>query len=255
MIRAESLHCPNCTAPLHVQNKQTLVACLYCNSTIRITYKDTAQPAAATRPDVSPEVVNEVKRLLVLGQRLKAVEYYAQQAQISEGDAAAAVATIYQSIAFAPPLSPVGLFLLITAFFISLVGLLGGVSLLFSWRSRPGIEPLVVLFLIVFGLINMFIFGRGLPGYILVWRGRPARATIVKSWPIRSFARDGRNPPLAHLHRFLLEIHLPNQPVYQAEANGIVTNTSLPRFQVGSRLSVKVSPSNPSHIVIIGPKE
>jgi len=250
MIRAESLHCPNCTAPLHLQNKQTLVACLYCNSTVRITYKDTAQPAAATRPDVSPEVVDEVKRLLVLGQRLKAVEYYTQQAQISEGDAAAVITTIQQSLGYAPPLNNIGLLMLIGYECIALLAIGAGGALLLSGQLWLGAG--LILLALFFAIVIALGLGRGLPGYLLLQRGQPALAVITKIWPIRSFAVRGQN---AHLQRFLLEIHLPNQPVYQAEANGIVTDNSLPRFQIGSHLSIKVSPTNPSHIVIIGSKE
>jgi hypothetical protein len=253
MIRAESLHCPNCTAPLHLQNKQALVACLYCNSTIRITYQDMAQPAAATRPDVSPEVVDEVKRLLVLGQRLKAVDYYAQQAQVSEGDAAAVITTIQQSLGYAPPLNNMGLLMLIGYECIALLAIGAGGVLLLSGQLWLGAG--LILLALFFAIVIALGLGRGLPGYLLLQRGEPALAVITKIWPIRSFPVRGRNPSLAHLQRFLLEIHLPHQPVYQAEANGIVTETSLPRFQVGSRLSIKVSPTNPNHIVIIGPKE
>ena len=249
MIKLTSLTCPNCTAPLHLQDKQTLVACLYCNSTIRVSQWEQARPAAATLPNISPDVVDEVKRLLILGLRTKAVTYYANAVEISEADAAAAVATIHKSIAYAPPLSRFGLYMLIVAIFISLASLLAGARMLLSWR-QPGTEPLIALFLIVFGLFNVFIFGRGLPGYLLEWRGQPAQATIVKSWPIRTFIVRGRN---AYLRRFLLEIHLPHQPPYQTEANGVVAETSLRKFQIGSPVNVKVDPANRQRVVIIGP--
>lgn len=248
MIHAESLHCPNCTAPLHLQNKQTLVACLYCNSTIRITYKDTAQPAAATRPDIAPEVVDEVKRLLVLGQRLKAVDYYAQQAQVGEGDAAAAIATVQQSLGYAPPLNNMGLLMLIGYEFIALLGIGGGSALLLS--GQPLLGAGLILLSLFFGLVMALGLGRGLPGYLLLRRGQPAQAAIEKIWPIRSFAVRGQN---AQLQRLLLEIHLPQQPPYQAEANGIVSEQSLAKFQPGSRLAVKVDPANRQNVVIIGP--
>ena len=249
MIKLQTLSCPNCTAPLHPQEKQTLVACLYCNSTIRLSYAGQSQPAAATMPNISPDVVDEVKRLLILGLRTKAVTYYANAVEVSEADAAAAVATIHKSIAYAPPLSRFGLFVLIVAIFMSLAGLWAGARMLLSWR-QPGTEPLIALVLIVFGLFNVFIFGRGLPGYLLEWRGQPAQATIAKSWPIRTFMVRGRN---AYLRRFLLEIHLPQQPPYQTEANGVVSEESLPKFQIGSQVNVKVDPANRQRVVIIGP--
>ncbi len=250
MIRAETLQCPNCTAPLHLQNKQTLVACLYCNSTVHITYKDMAQPAAATRPDVSPEVVDEVKRLLVLGLRTKAIEYYARKAQVSEGDAAAAVATLHASLGYAPPLSNLGLLMLMGLLLLSLAGVLAGMILLLTGQTLLGGG--VTLAAILFAGLNTLAFGRGLPGYLLLQRGQPAQAVIKKIWPIRTFAVRGQQ---AQLQRFLLEIHLPQQPVYQAEANGIVSAQSQPKFLPESRLSVKVDPTNRQNIVIIGPLE
>lgn len=251
MIKLITLSCPNCTAPLHPQTNQTIVACLYCNSTIRLSYEEQARPAAATLTNNPPEVVDEVKRLLILGLRVKAVEYYAHKAGISEYDAAAAVATIYKSIAYAPPLSRFGLWVLITAMFVSLAGLLAGVRLLFSGRGPyGGIE--VALLLIVFGLVHVFIFGRGLPGYLLEWRGQPAQARIVKSWPIRTYVVRGRN---AYQRRFLLEIRLPQHPPYQTEANGVISEPSLRKFQIGSLVNVKVDPANRQRVVIMGPVE
>lgn len=105
---------------------------------------------------------------------------------------------------------------------------------------------------LLFGIVMALGLGRGLPGYLLLRRGQPALAVIEKIWPIRTFTTRGQN---AQLQRLLLEIHLPNLPPYRTEANGIVSERSLSRFQVGSRLSVKVDPSNPHNIVIIGPAE
>lgn len=253
MNTAQSLHCPNCTAPLHIQDKQALVACLYCNSTLYLTYGKTVQPAAAARPDVPPEVVDEVKRLLVLGQRIKATGYYAKAAQVSEGDAAATIATIQQSLGYAPPLNNVGLLMFLGYEILALVGLGLGLALLLSGRTWLGVGLMVLA--VLFAIVIMLGLGRGLPGYLLERRGQPAFAVIQKTWPIKQFAVRGRNPNFATLQRFLLEIHLPNQPIYQAEANGIVSETSQPRFQPGSHLSVKVDLSSPHKIVIIGPAE
>lgn len=250
MNAAQSLHCPNCTAPLHIQDKQTLVACLYCNSTLYLTYDKTAQPAAATRPDVPPEVVDEVKRLLVLGQRIKATDYYAKAAQVSEGDAAAAIATIQKSLGYAPPLTNLGLLLFVGIELLSILGIAAAFLLLFSGYGLPGF--LLLLLSLVATLTFLFAYARGIPGYLLLRRGQSALAVIAKIWPIRTFAVSGQN---AYLQRFLLEIHLPNLPPYQTEANGIVSERSLSRFQIGSRLSVKVDTANPRNIVIIGPAE
>lgn len=253
MIKLITLSCPNCTAPLHPQTHQTVVACLYCNSTIRLSYEEQARPAAATLTNVPPEVVDEVKRLLILGQREQAVRYYAHKAGISEYDAAAAVATIYKSVADAPPLSRVGLGILLVAMFVSLAGFLAGIRLLFSGPGPYGDSDIGVAFLlIVFGLVHVFIFARGLPGHLLEWRGQPAQACIVKSWPIRTYVVRGRN---AYQRRFLLEIRLPQHPPYQTEANGIVSEPSLRKFQIGSLVNVKVDPANRQRVVIMGPVE
>ena len=250
---AQSLHCPNCTAPLTIQGQPVLVACLYCNATLYLTYRQSAQPAAAARPDVPPEVVDEVKRLLVLGQRIKATDYYAKAAQVSEGDAAAVIATIQQSLGYAPPLTPNGLLMFLGYELIALLGLSAGLILLLN--GRIGLGGGVMGLAVLFGVVVRMGLGRGLPGYLLERRGQPALAVIQKTWRINQFAIRGPNPNFATLQRFLLEIHLPNQPIYQAEANGIVSDTSQPRFQPGSRLAVKVDPSNPRNIVIIGPVE
>lgn len=248
MIKLQTLSCPNCTAPLHPQEKQTLVACLYCNSTVRLSYTGQSQPAAATLPHISPDVVDEVKRLLILGLRVQAMAYYAQEARISEGDAAAAIATIHQSIAYAPPLSNAGFLIFVGLELISLIGL--GAALIFFWRDAFYVGISLSVVAMVISLLNFLAFSRGLPGWWLTLRGQSAQAVIEKVWPIRSFAVRGQN---AYLQRFLLEIHSPQQTSYQAEANGFVSDQSQPQFRPGSRLNIKISPDNPRHIVIIGP--
>src|SRR5689334_13584605 len=110
MATAESLDCPNCGAPLPRQSTQTLAACLYCNSTIRIT--PGAAPVATRAVEVPPEVIDEVKRMLLVSQHAQAVTYYAKEAQVEAAAAEQAVQGIERNMAYYPPLSMFGVALI-----------------------------------------------------------------------------------------------------------------------------------------------
>lgn len=242
-----SLHCPNCGGPLPVKPEQTLAACVYCNSTIRIVPAAAAERVVTQVVEVAPEVIDEVKRLLVLGQRMPAAEYYARAAGISQAEAETAVQAIEKRMAHFPPLSGAGIVMLVTFDLIGLAGVLAGAALVNRGQWPVG----VVLFLAgaFFMLGNSLVFLRGLRGYLLVKRGRPASAEILKVWLIRT-TKAGQQP--VDLSRLMLRVCPPGEPAYNAEANVFISGKSRPKFQVGSMIRVKYDPLDRARVVVTG---
>lgn len=246
MVNVESLHCPNCGAPLPLQPMQTLAACMYCNSTIRIT--PGAAPVATRAAEVPPEAIDEVKRLLLLRQHAPAVSYYAQAAQVDAAAAELAVKGIERTMAYFPPLSSAGIVLLAAFDLIGLAGLLGGVLLV--QRGSVFVGALVLAVSALFTAANLWVLGRGLPGFMLSLNGRPAAAQVLKTWLIRTDTVRGQ--PVA-LTRLLLEVRPDGAAPYQAEANIYVREVSQAKFAPGAQVQVKYDPHAPARVVVEGP--
>ncbi len=246
MAIVESLHCPNCGAPLPRQSMQTLAACMYCNSTIRIT--PGAAPVATRAVEVPPEVVDEVKRLLLMSQHPAAVEYYAQQAQVSADAAELAVKGVERTMAYYPPLSVGGVAVLGGLALIGVAGLVGG-ALLLQQGNWP-VGAVVVAVSALFTFANLWLLVRGLPGYMLGLRGRSTPAGVLKTWLIRTNVAQGQP---VELTRLLLEVRPEGGRPYQAEANIYVRVARKLKFAPGQVIEVKVDKQSPQRVVVVGP--
>lgn len=244
----ESLHCANCGAPLSLKAGQTLAACVYCNSTLRVAAGGTSPTAVTRMAEVPPEVVDEVKRLLVLGNQPKAVEYYARETGLGSAEAGTAVAALARTVGYAPPLNWFGVFLLLMYTGLGLGTVAYGASQVAAGRGLWGAFVMLVGALWV--LINWLALGRGLQAFWLTQRGMPAEAVIVRRWSIRTLTSAGEREPV-ELVRFLLDVRPAGRPPFQTEANGMVRQRSQARLQPGSRMQVRYDPRNPSKVVLI----
>jgi hypothetical protein len=248
----ESLHCTNCGAPLRLTVGQTLVACAFCNSTLRVAAGGIGQPAVSRMEAVPPEVVDEVKRLLVLGNLPKAVAYYAQATGLTEAEATTAVRSLQGTLGYAPPLNWFGMVLLVVH------SLIGAAGLVLGWQQIAAGRGLLGIVLLVVGVgwagLNWLVLGRGLRSFWLTYRGTPAEATILQRWTIRTVKAQGEPQPVA-LVRFLLQVRPPGRPPFEAEANGLVRERSQPRLQPGCAVRVRLDPAAGGKLVLLGPLE
>jgi hypothetical protein len=249
-----SLDCPQCGAPLPLQAAQTLAACVYSNATVHIgpaaaPGRMQAPPVAVRAVEVRPEVIDEVKRMLLLGQHVLAAEYYSRQARVSTAVAEIAVRGIEQNMAYLPPLTAVGVAVLVGLEGVSSAALVGGVALMNNAQYLLGIGLVLVGLLLTLG--STLVLMKGLPGFILAQRGKPATAQILKRWVIRT--NQVKGVPV-ELTRLLLEVRPAERGAapYQAEANCFVTEPSKPKFTVGSLIQVKYSPSDRGRLVVTG---
>lgn len=248
-MRVQSLACPNCGAPLPIQPAQTLAACVYCNSTVRILPAEAAAaPVAVRAVEVGPEVIDEVKRLLLLSQHQPAVEYYARAAGVDPAAAETAVKAIEKNMAYYPPLTLRGVALLFALDAVFLAGLLAGGWLLLQQQWIWGMVLILVCAFLALG--NVLVLARGLRGFMISRRGEPAAAEIRQLWIISR--HEARVP--YELTRLLLEVQPAGRAPYLAEANGFILETSKPKFQVGRRVQVRFDPKDPRRVVLMGPE-
>jgi hypothetical protein len=248
----ESLHCANCGAPLSLNTGQTLAACAYCNSTLRIGAAGSAEPPVRRMAEVPPEVVDEVKRLLVLGNPYAAAEYYAKQTGVSAAEASAAVQALRQTVGYAPPLNWMGIVMLVGFTALGLgVAAFGMVQIA---GSRGLLGGVLIVAGVAWTLLNWFALGRGLRAFWLTHRGTPAQAVILKRWTIRTMKAAGEPQPV-ELVRFLLEVQPAGAASYETEANGMVRHRSYERTQPGCRMNLRYDPASPAKVVLIGPAD
>jgi hypothetical protein len=204
----------------------------------------------ATRAaEVRPEVIDEVKNRLLLGKHQEAVEYYSGEARVSTAAAETAVRGIEQNMAYLPPLTGAGVAVLAGLEVLSTGGMVGGALLMMNDQLVAGLALVLVGVLLTLG--GTLVLMRGLPGFILAQRGKPATAEILKRWVIRTDPVKGKP---VELTRLLLEVRPaePGQAPFQAEANCFVTEPSKPKFSVGSFIQVKYSPEDKRKLVVTG---
>ena len=246
----DSLHCTNCGAPLKVSANQTVAACLYCNSTLRVAPGAVNQPAVTRLEAVPPAVVDEVKRLLVLGNQPKAVEYYAKETGMTEAEAATAVAALASTVGYAPPLNWLGVAMLVGYTVVGVGAIVWAAAQIVAGRALLGVVTLAVG--VVWVLLNWMVLGRGIKGFWLTYRGVPAEAVIRQRWTIRTMKAAGEAQPV-ELVRFLLAVQPQGRAAFETEANGMVRHRSYERTQPGCRMRLKYDPSDPTRVVLLGP--
>jgi hypothetical protein len=250
IVFIESAHCVNCGAPLTIKPGQTVAVCGYCNSSLRVSAVAGTQPAASRMVEVPVQVVDEVKRLLVIGFKTQAVNYYQKQSGVSLAEAATAVTGMQRQMGYKPPLSRRGLILVTCLFLVSIVDFMIAISLLAS--GKPVWAVLLAIAALVFAGMNGFTFSSHLKATWLLWRGRFADGVILKCWQVLTY-KTPPDKPSRRLVRLLLEVSLPGTPVYQAEASCFVREEVQSKFEVGSRILLKVDRHHPKNVVVSTP--
>jgi len=237
----ETLNCPNCAAPLHPQPGQPLTICLYCNSTIRLNLS-AAQSTAAVETSIQPEVMEQVRQLMMSGRRAEAAQMYQQKTGTSAQDAQAAVNDLGKQITFSTiqrqQLTPYGIvFVLVSA-------LLLGVSAI-GWVTGR-LHPLIAVALTGFALLQFAVFGRSLLTTLKFLGARTAPATTLKLAPIGvTKLRD----TTVHSFKVLLEVRPETGQPFRAEILLPVRSENLSRAQPGAVIRVKYLPNDPGSVI------
>ena len=240
--QVESLDCPNCGAPLDVKPGQEITMCQYCDSSIRIHFDKDKLEKAVPRTEVSTEIMNKIKELILSGKKDEAIELYSHEAKINKEDAANAVKVIYDRIEtrilLDRPLSIVGAMftlLLLFIFFIS------GYTV-FIADTDSTIIDIISWILLIFTGISLLSVSRTIITTIKYLPGKWTNARILK------FARIGEKKNIT-IFRLLLEVMPGEGKNFQAQTNLPVKNTSLGVIAEGNVLMVKYLPGDKSSVI------
>ncbi|HJZ49984.1 MAG TPA: hypothetical protein VKE41_22570 [Roseiflexaceae bacterium] len=112
--------------------------------------------------------------------------------------------------------------------------------------------------LIAFSVIVPTVLGVVITVIVLVWvrkfmrnmtganitNGMTAQATIVRIWDTGTTIND--NPVVG----LVLEVRPQNMPPYQAEAKSMIPRLSIPQFQPGAIVPVKIDPQNQARVAL-----
>ncbi|HEU5100739.1 MAG TPA: hypothetical protein VFU22_17040 [Roseiflexaceae bacterium] len=103
----------------------------------------------------------------------------------------------------------------------------------------------IVLSVVVTVIVLVWVrkFMRNMTGANLK-NGTPAQATILRIWDTGTTIND--NPVVG----FLLEVRPQNLPAYQAESKSMIPRLSIPQFQPGATVPVKIDPLNQSRVAL-----
>lgn len=243
----EPLSCPNCGAPLPWKPGQSMAVCVYCNSNLRISAETGKTIAIEKAAEITPEMIEEVKRLLAAGTKSKAVTYYSQQAGIGELEAYPIVSGIQLAAMYNPPMSMRGVVMLAAFLLISLAGVIGGVVLIINGSLGFGIPVAVIAGL--FGLVNWLSMGLNLKATRIYYWGHPAKAVILNRWHVMD-TKAGKYP--GSLFRLFIEVKPEGLAAYKAETTCLVGEKSLSKFQVGGIIRVKFDAKDKQKVVVVG---
>jgi len=240
--KVESLDCPNCGAPLDVKPGQEFTVCQYCDSSIRIHMDMDENDKAVPRTEVSAEIMNKVKELVLSGKRDEAVEMYSHEANISKEEALKAIGVIYERITtrilLDRPLR--GLGVLFTIIFLA-VFFVSGYELFFAGVDST-ILTIILWVLFIFSALSILSVSRTIITTIKYFSGKWTEARILK------FARIGEKKNIT-IFRLLLEVMPNSGERFQAQTNLPVRNTSVNLITEGNVLMVKYLPNDKTSVI------
>jgi uncharacterized Zn finger protein (UPF0148 family) len=234
-----TLNCPNCGAPLQVNEGRTRTVCLYCNSTVRI-QPDDSQAAVVENTLVEADM-QALKRMLLAGRREDAVQLYLETTGAGEAAAREALQGLERQVSVDVMRNQQ-----LTSKGVWYVALYGVVFLAAVLAGMAGqIHPLVALALAAFTAWQFWVL---LPSIRLSLRFRRAvraPATILKAARVGEIkARAGQ----VYAMKLLVEVQPPEDALFQAELLLPVRETSLEQVQPGSQFHVKYLPDDPQQI-------
>lgn len=242
----QSLNCPNCAAPLHLNAGQSRTLCIYCGSAI---YVASATSAPEVTSELPPDVHNQLKQLLLEGRRHEALALYRERTGATDAEAQETLNSLGQSLTrralFEQPVSNDGLLLFIIVDGLSLATM--------GWGALNGNWIVALIALAIF-LFETFTFSKAIYIRFLEEFGKPGEAAVRKVVKLGELKLRGEPDPI-QMVRLWLEVRPPNMPAFQAEKTVAMRIKSYEKIQPGIVIAVKynangqVFPLTPMKIV------
>lgn len=236
-----SLNCPNCGAPLQIQQQQTQTVCLYCSSTLRL-QTSAAVPQARVETTLTAEDMEQLKQLLLSGQRDEAARWYQQQSGVSLTDTQEMLDDLVRQISLKTilrqPLSTFGMVLVVVCSVAVVIVTVAGV--------RGLLHPWIALGVVGYALIQLKILAPALLKTLKFWPAKIAPARVIRFAPIGSTQFRGTE---VHTFKVLVEVQPYQNHPFEAEMYMPVRAKNLSRFHKDTVFQVKYLASNPPQLI------
>jgi hypothetical protein len=240
-MKLEALNCPNCGAPLHTQANQDLALCVYCDTTIRISYSGSGEASLKQQTTLQAEDAKLIKSLLLDGKREQAIEAYQRATQVSGEEAQKAIEILARDAAFkvifSQRLNLVGVLMLCG--YMTLLGL----SVWARLNDTISINISRIAVILILFLAAPLVRGLGITLRYLA--ARSAVATVLK------YAQIGKAGN-AYAYRLLVNVQPQDGAAFQTEMNVAVGEKRISKLQNGLRLNVKYLPNQPDSVLYEG---
>lgn len=240
--KIESLNCPNCGAPLSIKPNEEITFCLYCDSSIRISKREDTGEHKVLHTEIPKEIIEEVKNLIVSGDKTKATELYQNTANVSNEEALKQIEVftsgITNKIILKRPLSAKGIFI----FSLFLIILLSTLYLLFSGIANTTFTKIVCWILIIFMSLNLLSVSQSILLTIKYSLKKWNDATILKYYFISQKKK-------LSFYKVLLEVKEPNGNTFRTETKIVIKTVDKEKIQEGKTISVKYFPDEKDNVV------
>ncbi len=231
-LHIESLNCPNCGAPLDIKTGNEITFCSYCNSSIRISRHEETGEHSAAHTLISPELINEIRQLILSGKKTEAVEMYRRAMNISQQEAEKVIESyvggITDRIVLNRPLSAKG----ILFFFLFLLILVSSGYILFSGIAKAKPFQVICWMIMFFSLITLVSIWRSITATIKYFPRKWTKATILKYVLIS----EKKN---LSFFKVLLDVKEPGGETFRAETNIMIKTDNITKLQEGKIIDVK----------------
>lgn len=240
--KIESLNCPNCGAPLSIKPNEEITFCLYCDSSIRVSKQNGSEVRNAVHTEIPKEIIEEVKKLIVSGDKAKATELYQNTANVNREEAQNQIEIfttgITNKIVLKRPLSAKGIFI----FSLFLIILLSSIYLLSSGIANTTFTKIVCWIIISFMSLNLLSVSQSILLTIKYSLKKWNDATILKYYLISKKKK-------LSFYKVLLDVKEPNGNTFRTETKIVIKTQDTSKLQEGKTISVKYFPDEKDNVV------
>ena len=238
----EALTCPNCGAPLDLKPGDEITFCLYCNSTVHIGKHEVTGAQVATHTEISPELISEVKQLVLSGKKEEAIEKYQKAANVGKPEAEKFVDFLLNRLTniliLNRPLSAKG-YLFCLLFLIIFIATFYA---LISGAAKDTLLKTICWILLIVSAFNLLSLNRAIITTIKYLPVKWTKATIMKF----EFLNQKKK---FSFFKVLLDVKTPDGQSFQSETNIMIKNENVSKLQEGKLIDVKYRDGEKNNIL------
>jgi hypothetical protein len=238
-MRAQSLACDVCGAPLAFGTGQTIAICRYCYTTSRLVGGAAAVPGGATAvvKEVATDVGQQVVQMVIDGRRSEAIAFFARHAGVNQSEAQRSVDDVLgphlMRLTRQAPMTVAGL-LRTSAIFVGAPASMGTVGVVLVVAGHGWAWALATLGVLLAVLGAAFTVPHVISSFVMRF-GRTGRACVTRLAVLRPNFNRGGSLVLVQFD----VVPDDGSPAFHDDETLLVAEVSLPKLSPGNVLSVR----------------